>query len=124
MTIKQNETPNKQHRYPWPVIEIAVQMYLLQEGETFRSVAEKMLACGVYVTHKTVYEWVQKFSDMVSKTPHRVTSFSIEESYVKCNNEWMFMYRAHNSRKATLGVFLRPRRSIAAAKSFFSKNLA
>ena len=59
------ERIDKQHRYPWAVIETAVQLYF-QQNMTFRSVSEKMLAHGVEVSHKTVYEWVQKFGDNVS----------------------------------------------------------
>ena len=115
---------DKQHRYPWPVIETAVHLHLSQ-GLTYRSVSEKMENLGVIVSHKTVFEWVQKFADEVkikkiSKAP---ATYSVEESYVKCNGEWMYMYCAH-SKSAIVGVFLRAKRNMVAANNFFKKSFS
>lgn len=120
---EKKEKIDKQHRYPWPVIETAVQLHVVQ-GLTYRSVSEKMENLGVIVSHKTVFEWVQKFANSVNtKNRRRATSYSIEECEVKCNGEEMFMYRAYDSKKSTLGVILRHSKGLAAAKSFFKKNL-
>ncbi|MES2615599.1 MAG: DDE-type integrase/transposase/recombinase [Bdellovibrionota bacterium] len=117
------EKLDKQHRYPWPVIETAVHLHLFHKL-TYRSISEKMLGFGVEVSHKTIFEWVQKFSsDINVKTRKSSQVYSIEESYVKCNGEWRYMYRAHDSKKFTIGVFLRAKRSLLSAKSFFKKNL-
>jgi transposase-like protein len=123
MSNKQ-EKRDKQHRYPWPVIETAVQFHIVYKF-TYRAISEKMLEHGVEVSYKTVFEWVRKFSDTVnSKLRKRSSLYSIEESYVKCNGEWLFMYRAVDSKDATLGVLLRPKKNVISAKNFFKKALS
>jgi transposase-like protein len=118
---KKEESLNKQHRYPWPVIETAVKL-ALGDQLAYRAVSEKMAEMGVSVSHKTVFEWAQKFQDVVDlKTRRRGVNYSLEESYVKCNNNWMYMYRAVASKDATLGVFLRERKSMISAKKYFEK---
>ena len=115
---------DKQHRYPWPVIETAVQ-YHLSQGLAYRLISEKMEKLGVIVSHKTIYEWVQKFSDQVKakKTGKNLTSYSVEESYVKCNGEWMYMYCAF-SKNDLMGIFLREKKNKVAANNFFKKFFA
>lgn len=119
------ERIDKQHRYPWEVIELAVVWYQ-RDNLTYRAVSEKLMQHGVEVSHKTVFEWVQKFGDVVSrkpktgkKSPHRETN--IEESYVKVNGEWKYMYRSLDGRGNILNAVLRNRRNLASAKSFLSK---
>jgi transposase-like protein len=118
------ERIDKQHRYPWPVIEIAVQMYF-EENTTFRSISDKMLEFGVEVSHKTVFEWTQKFSDWIEKKSRKKFSgeYDVEESYVKCNGNWKYLYRAYDRRNRTLCISLRERKSLTVAKSFFKKKL-
>lgn len=117
------EKLDKQHRYPWPVIETAVQLYSHQ-GLTYRAISEKLASQGVDVSHKTVYEWVQKFSDKISsKARRRVSSYDVEESYIKCNGNWMYMYRACDRQSATLAVYLHEKKNLTRAKSFFKKTV-
>lgn len=115
---------NKQHRYPWAVIETAVQLYNTQ-GMTYRDVAERLMTHGVAVSHKTVYEWVQKFTGEVDSraAKKKAASWSVEESYVKCNGEWKYMYRALDKGQHTVSVVLRDRRNVSSAKAFFKKSL-
>ena len=114
---------DKQHRYPWAVIETAVHLYL-GEGFNYRAVSEKMSELGVVVSHKTVYEWVQKFSDHVKKTAHkRPVRYSMEESDVTCNGDDFIQYRAMDSRKKTLCVYLTKNRNMLGAKRAFKNFL-
>lgn len=117
------ERLDKQHRYPWPVIETAVQFYT-QQHMTYRAISEKLADHGIEVSHKTIYEWVQKFSDKVStKSRRRGSNYNVEESYIKCNGNWMYMYRAADKQRATLSVYLRDKKNLTSAKSFFKKNV-
>lgn len=120
---EKKEKLDKQHRYPWAVIEVAVQLHVIH-NLTYRSISEKMLEFGVEVSHKTIFEWSQKFSQEISfKMRKRPSSYSIEESYVKCNGAWKFMYRAVDHKNITIGIFMREKRNLVSAKSFFKKNL-
>ena len=116
-------TRKKQYRYPWPVIEYAVQLYA-QDERTFRIVSEELKDHGVDVSHKTVYEWVTKFgNDVDTRKKKKVADFDVEEIFVKCNGIWKYMYRAVDKKSRTLSVLLRDTKNLANAKSFFKKKL-
>ena len=116
------ERIDKQHRYPWEVIELAVIWYQ-RDQLTYRAVSDKLMQHGVEVSHKTVFEWVQKFGDVVSRRTKRKkkplqNQMKIDESYVKVNGEWKYMYRSTDARGNILNAVLRDRRNLASAKSF------
>ncbi|MFZ9521546.1 MAG: DDE-type integrase/transposase/recombinase [Silvanigrellaceae bacterium] len=119
------ERIDKQHRYPWEVIELAVIWYQ-RDHLTYRAVSDKLMQHGVEVSHKTVFEWVQKFGDVVSSRPKRNlkpknSGLNIEESYVKVNGEWKYLYRSTDGRGNILNAVLRNRRNLASAKSFLKR---
>ena len=117
---------DKQHRYPWEVIELAVTWYQ-RDQLTYRAVSEKLLQHGVEVSHKTVFEWVQKFGSVVAQKPRRPnkalkSGFLVEESYVKLNGEWKYMYRSTDSKGNILNAVVRDRRNLASARSFLKRS--
>jgi putative transposase len=121
------ERLDKQHRYPWEVIELAVGWYT-KENLTFRAVSEKLAGHGVTVSHKTVYEWVQKFGSAVEKMPKKrsskkSTEFNVSENYVKLNGEWKYMYGAVDKAGSTVNAVFRSRKNLASAKAFLKKAL-
>ena len=120
------ERLDKQHRYPWPAIETAVRWYQ-KDGLTYRAVSSKLLTHGMEVSHKTVYEWVQKFGDVVGRKNRRrttgQTNWNVEETYVKVNGEWKYMYRAVDTKDNTLDLVFRQNKSLSSAKSFLKKQL-
>ncbi len=116
---------DKQHRYPWEVIELAVIWYQ-RDNLTYRAVSDKLMQHGVEVSHKTVFEWVQKFGEVVSRKPRRAsrglkTGLNVEESYVKVNGEWKYMYRSTDSKGNILNAVLKDRRNLASARSFLKR---
>ncbi len=113
---------DKQHRYPWEVIELAVFWYQHYQL-TYRAVSERLLQHGVTVSHKTVFEWVQKFGSVVEGHQQRVQrkNVKIQEKYVKVNGEWKYMYQSTDSRGNTLNAVLRDRRNLASARSFLKR---
>jgi transposase-like protein len=117
------ERLDKQHRYPWPIIELAVNWYQ-RENMTYRGVAERLLQHGVDVSHKTVFEWVQKFGEVVSKKAKRRAirgNYSVEEAYVKVNGDWKYMYGAVDKSGNILNAVFRDRRNLASAKAFLKR---
>jgi transposase-like protein len=119
------ERLDKQHRYPWTVIELAVVWYQ-RENMTYRSVAERLLQHGVEVSHKTVFEWVQKFGEVVAKKAKKRaarSAYSVEEAYVKVNGDWKYMYGAVDKSGNILDAVFRERRNLASAKAFLKRSL-
>jgi transposase-like protein len=121
------ERIDKQHRYPWEVIELAVGWYQ-KDQLTFRAVSDKLSAHGVTVSHKTVFEWVQKFGPTVEKKAKKKSvksesDYEISENYVKVNGEWKYMYGAVDKGGSTFNAVFRSRKNLASAKAFLKKVL-
>ncbi|NBO38929.1 IS6 family transposase [bacterium] len=119
------ERLDKQHRYPWEVIELAVLWYQ-RDHLTYRAVSDKLMQHGVEVSHKTVFEWVQKFGEVISRKPRKSAralkaGMNVEETYVKVNGEWKYMYRSTDSKGNILNAVLRDRRNLASARSFLKR---
>ena len=116
------EKLDKQHRYPCEVIELAVFWYQ-HHHLTYRAVSERMLQHGVSVSHKTVFEWVQKFGDVIAGQQRKSLqkNTKIQEKYVKVNGEWKYMYQAKDSQGNILNAVLRSRRNLASARSFLKR---
>lgn len=111
----------KRHRYPWVLIEKAVTLSK-KENLTYRDISEKINNLGVHVSHKTIYEWVQKFSkDVKIKEWKREEFCFIDVHEVRCNGKNMFMYEARNSKKSTIGLLFRQTKNNRAADRYFLK---
>jgi transposase-like protein len=50
-----------------------------------------------------------------------VTSYRLDETYVKVGTEWKYLYRAIDSHGQTIEFMLSARRDVSAAKRFFKK---
>lgn len=112
---------NKYFRHPWPLIETAVSLSK-NKNLSHRDISAKISDLGVYVSHKTVFEWVKKFSDNIKiKNWKREEYYDIDVSEVKCNGKDMFMYQAFDSKKNTVGIFFRSTKNINIAKKHFLK---
>lgn len=86
-------------------------------------VLQEMLAeRGVSVDHTTIYRWVQRFSPEMEKrllwywrNPSDLCPWHIDETDVKVNGRWAYLYRAVDSRDRTLDFYLPPCRNSKAA---------
>ncbi len=88
-------------RFPREVISLAVRWYL-RYGLSYRDVLELLAECGVVVDHVTVYRWVQYFTPEfveAARTCRHVSGdrWFVDETYVKVNGRWTYLYRAADS---------------------------
>ena len=91
-----------------------------------------MLAeCGVNVDHTTIYRWVQRYAPEIEKrlrwywrNPTDLSPWHIDETYVKVNSRWAYLYRAVDLRGHTIDFHLSTRRNnTKAAYQFLEKIL-
>src|SRR5689334_20561597 len=91
---------------------------------------ELMLADrGVSVDHTTIFRWIHVYAEELEKRicPHlrpSTGSWRVDETYIKVKGRWTYLYRAVDSRGATIDFLLSAVRDAAAAKRFFRKALA
>jgi transposase-like protein len=114
-------------RFPPEVIVVAVRWYL-RYGLSYPDVEELLAERGIEVDHVTVYRWVQRFTPLLADAA-RFTRHSpgdrwfVDETYVKVNGGWRYVYRAVDQYGQVIDVLLSPRRDAAAARRFFTRAL-
>ncbi len=115
-------------RFPREVISVAVRWYL-RYGLSYRDVEELLAERGVDVDHVTIYRWVQRFSsefvEAARPTLHLPGDrWFVDETYVKVNGRWTYLYGAVDQYGQVIDVWLSTRRDLTAARAFFHRALA
>ncbi|MEJ7742860.1 MAG: IS6 family transposase [Nocardioidaceae bacterium] len=115
-------------RFPREVISVAVRWYL-RYGLSYRDVEELLAERGVDVDHVTIYRWVQRFTPEfveAARTCRHIPGdrWFVDETYVKVNGRWTYLYRAVDQYGQVIDVWLSARRDLSAARTFFTRALA
>jgi transposase, IS6 family len=106
---------------------IAVRWYL-RYGLSYRDVEELLAERGIVVDHVSVYRWVQRFTPLLADAA-RFTRHSpgdrwfVDETYVKVNGVWRYVYRAVDQDGQVIDVLVSARRDADAARRFFRRAL-
>jgi transposase-like protein len=111
-------------RFPPDVILLAVRWYL-RYSLSYRDLEEIVAERGIDVDHVTVYRWVKPFTplliDAARPCRHKVDDrWFVDETYVKVNGVWRYVYRAVDQHGQVIDVLDSKRRDIASAGRFFS----
>ncbi|OAT14971.1 transposase [Buttiauxella gaviniae ATCC 51604] len=84
---------------------------------------------GVSVDHTTLYRWVQRYAPEMEKRlrwywrqPSGFSSWHLDETYIKVNGKWAYLYRAVDSRGCTIDFYLSPRRNSKAATALWENS--
>lgn len=106
---------------------VAVRWYL-RYGLSYRDVEELLAERGTEVDHVTVYRWVQRFTPLLADAARfaRHTPgdrWFVDETYVRVNGVWRYVYRAIDQHGQVIDVLLTARRDAAAARRFFTRAL-
>ena len=109
------------------IILCAVRWYL-RYSLSYREVQELLEERGVHVDHSTIWRCVQRFAPELDLRlrPHlKPTNLSwrVDETYVRVKGRWCYLYRAIDSRGATIEFCLSAFRDREAAKSPFCRAL-
>ena len=110
-------------RFPAEVIVVAVRWYL-RYGLSYRDVEELLAERGIEVDHVTIYRWVQRFTPLLADAARFARHspgdrWFVDETYVKVNGIWRYVYRAIDQHGQVIDVLLSARRDAAAARRFF-----
>ena len=104
-------------RFPAEVIVVAVRWYL-RYGLSYRDVEELLVERGVEVDHVTVYRWVQRFTPLLADAARFARHspgdrWFVDETYVKVNGVWRYVYRAVDQYGQVIDVLVSKRRDAA-----------
>ncbi len=102
--------------------------WCLRYSLSYRDVEELLAERGIEVDHVTVYRWVQRFTPLLADAA-RFSRHSpgdrwfVDETSVKVNGVWRYVYRAIDQYGQVIDVLLSSRRDAAAARRFFTRAL-
>lgn len=93
---------------------------------SYRDLEEMASMRGVQIDHATLQRWVIKFVPLIDTAVRKrkkpvSNSWRMDETYIKVNGVWVYLYRAVDSLGGTIEFLLRKHRDAAAAKAFFRK---
>src|SRR5512144_2396622 len=116
----------KGHRFEKDLILLCVRWYLAYPL-SYRNLEEMMAERGVAVDHSNIYRWVQKFTPNLEaafrqgKKRPVSNSWRMDETYIKINGQWRYLYRAVDKAGQTIDFLLTAHRDKKAALRFFKK---
>jgi transposase-like protein len=115
----------KRLRYPLDVILLCVRWYVAY-SLSLRNLEEMVAERDICVDHSTVHRWVIKMVPLFEKTfrKHKRPvgkSWRVDETYIKVEGSWKYLYRAVDKAGNTIDFVFRARRDKAAARRFFEK---
>ena len=93
---------------------------------SYRDLEEMAGIRGAVIDHATLQRWVIRFVPLIDKEVRRRkrpigSSWRMDETYIKINGKWVYLYRAIDSCGNTIEFLLRKYRDAIAAKAFFRK---
>ncbi|GAA3247047.1 IS6 family transposase [Dactylosporangium siamense] len=107
---------------------VAVRLYLRYDL-SYRDVEELLLERGVEADHVTVFRWVRRFTPLLADAARfgrhaPGDRWFTDETYVKVNGVWRYVYRAVDQDGQIIDVLVSARRDAAAARRFFRRAMA
>jgi transposase, IS6 family len=111
--------------FPAEFILLCVRWYL-KFNVSYRHLAEMMEERGFVVHHTTIYRWIQTYAPRLEKLirwyqGYTTSSWRLDETYINVSGEWLYLFRAIDSRGRTIDFYLSQRRNAAAARRFVAK---
>ena len=117
----------KWKHYQSEIIILCVRWYL-KYPLSYRNLVEIMQERGLNINHTTIYRWVLEYSPELNRGLRKYLkptgdSWRVDETYIKLNGKWMYLYRAVAQQGNTIDFWLSRKRDRKAAKKFFRKAL-
>jgi transposase-like protein len=114
-------------RFPAEVIVVAVGWYL-RFNLSYRDIEELLVERGVEVDHVSVFRWVQRFAPLLADAARFARHspedrWFVDETYLKVNGIWRYVYRAVDQRGQIIDVRVSARRDADTARRFFARAL-
>src|ERR1700732_4717546 len=114
---------------PEPVLILCAIRWYLRYSLSLRDVEELLDERGLQADHTTVWRWVQRYGPELEQRIRRHLkptnkSWRVDETYVRVQGRWCYLYRAVDSAGATIDFLLSALRDADAAKRLFRNALS
>lgn len=95
---------------------------------SYRELEEMASIRGAKIDHATLQRWLIQFAPLINQEVKKRkksvgNSWRMDETYIKVNGKWVYLYRAIDSCGDTIEFLLRKRRESAATGIFLRKPL-
>src|ERR671918_1916187 len=115
----------KRRHFDRLIITLCVRWYVSYKL-SYRDLVEMMAERGLSMAHTTIMRWVLKFVPVFEQRWRKYArpvghSWRVDETYIKVNGEWKYLYRAVDKAGQTVDFFLSEHRDTEAAKRFFRR---
>jgi putative transposase len=116
----------KRLRFPLDIILVCIRWYAAYPL-SYRHFEEMMQERGVFVDHSSINRWAIRFLPLLEKVFRRKYkcpvggSWRMDETYIKINGAWKYLYRAVDKEGKTIDFLLRAKRDKTAAMRFFEQ---
>jgi putative transposase len=117
-------TPFNYLEYPTDLVLLVV-LWRLRYKLSLRDLAEMFLARGFVFTHETVRDWEARFAPLLAehlrgkRWGQAGRSWYVDETYVKVNGAWCYLYRAIDREGNLVDARLSETRDMDGAQRFF-----
>jgi putative transposase len=114
--------------YPTDIVLLVV-LWRLRYQLSLRDLAEMFLERGFQFTHEAVRDWEARFAPLltdqlrVRRHGQAGISWHVDETYVKVQGKWCYLYRAIDRDGNLVDSMLSEKRNMDAAKRFFQQAL-
>ncbi|NCQ66116.1 MAG: IS6 family transposase [Alphaproteobacteria bacterium] len=93
---------------------------------SYRDLEEMTVMRGAFIDHSTLQRRVKGFAKLIEQRVRKRKrpvngSWRMDETYIKLNGKWVYLYRAVDKYGFTIEFLLRAKRDGIAAKAFFRK---
>ncbi|PEU15494.1 MULTISPECIES: IS6 family transposase [unclassified Bacillus (in: firmicutes)] len=122
----------KKNLFKWkhyqPDIILLIVRWSLRYNLGFRDLVEMIEKRGLSISHTTIMRWVHHYGPELDKRVRRHLkstndSWRVDGTYVKVKGQWMYLYRAVDSKGNTIDFHLSKTRDYRPTKRFFKKAL-
>ena len=115
----------KRLHYPLEVMLVCARLYAAYPL-SLRPIEEMMHERGVFVDHAAVHRWALKILPILALVFRRRkrpvgTSWYMDETYIKVNGQWKYLYRAVDKAGDAVDFLLTAKRDKAAARRYLER---
>jgi putative transposase len=121
---ERSESRLNRTQFPSDIIALVV-LWRLRYKLSLRDLSEMFLIRGIVFSYEAVRDWEAKLTPALAENLRRRRrgkvgrSWYVDETYLKIQGRWIYLYRAIDRAGALVDVRLSETRDMAAAKAFF-----
>ncbi len=127
MIIPNKKLTERHSGFNFPLAIILLNVYCkCRFSMNYRDIEELNSMRNLKVDHSTIHRWVLAFAPLLEQEFRKkkkpvLSSWRMDETYIKVDGKWLYLYRAVDKEGYTIDFLLQHNRDTQSAKAFFRK---